>query len=365
MERRSLAILGAFTFTVALALAGCSSPSASSTAGASTGVVDLAHYEQLAKAATADATWRGPTAPAAAPAGLHVGILVCTVELEGCRLPMEGIQGAVAKLGWTEKTVVTSDPGQYSAAFKSILLDKPAIVFMVGVTQSVVADGIAQAKAAHIPVISVFGGNTPGGANGVNAEVQPDKDTMGAAIAAKMIVDLKGKPNAIVLHDGEFDYEVTAGPTLAACSSCKIAKAIDFTVSELQTTFPTKVVTALQGDPSINAIYLPFDPPATFLVAALVTAGYGDIPIYTQLGTSGGLNFVRLGKSIVADIAAPQKWAGWAGVDAGIRALAGLPIEPANLPSKVLTKDNLPPVGQPYDGDGVDYAAKYMSLWRK
>lgn len=344
-------------------LVGCSAQSGSSTTTQSGGSVDLAEYQTIATAATRMATWNGPTAPAKAPQGLHVGILVCTVELEGCRLPMEGIQDAVKKLGWTQKTVVTTDPGQYSAAFKALLLDKPSIVFMVGVTQSIVADGIAQAKEAKIPVISVLGGNSPGGPKGVNAEVQPDKDAMGEAIAAKMIVDLEGRPNAIVLHDGEFDYEVTAGPTLAKCSTCTVAVTLDFTVGELQSSFPKKVVAALQANPKVNAIYLPFDPPAAFLVPALVTSGYGNIPIYSQLGTSGGLNFVRDGKSVVADIAPPEKWAGWAGVDAGIRALNGQKIESPNLPAKILTKDNLPTASQPYDGDGVDYRAKYLSLW--
>lgn len=362
---KKLHALVATAAAVAIALTGCASGGADPQGEDTGGTVDLAAYQAIVDKYTADVKWAGTDIPAPAPDGLNVGILVCTVELEGCRLPMEGIQEAVDKLGWTQKTSVTTDPGQYSAAFKSLLLENPDIVFMIGITQSIVADGIAQAKADGIPIVSVLGGNQPGGDNAVDAEVQPDAELMGEAIAAKMIVDFDGKPNAIVLHDGEFDYEVTAGPTLKACATCTVAQTIDFAVSELQTTFAPKVVTALQADPEINSIYLPFDPPAALLVPALITSGYQDMPVYTQLGTSGGLNFVRQGQSIVADIAPPEKWAGWAAVDAGIRLFTGLEVQPANLPAKILTIDNLPPEGEPFDGDDVDYRGNYLGLWGK
>lgn len=363
--KRSRFVVAGVAIVAALVLAGCSTGQSTGGGGGGGAAVDLAKYQKIVDQYTADVKWNGPKEAAPAPEGLHVGVLVCTVELEGCRLPMQGIQAAVAKLGWTQKTVVTTDPGQYSAAMKSLLLDNPKILFLVGITQSIIADGIAQAKAAGVPVISIVGGNTPGGANAVDAEVQPDKDSMGEAIAAKMIVDLKGKPNAIVLHDGEFDYEVSAGPALEKCSSCIIAKKIDFTTSELQTSFPTKVTTALQADPSINAIYLPFDPPASFLVPALVTAGYSKIPVYSQLGTSSGLEFVRQGQSLAADIAIPEEWAGWAGVDQGIRVYNKQSTADENIPAKILTKSNLPPKGEPFSGDGVDYQGDYLKLWKK
>jgi hypothetical protein len=65
----------------------------------------------------------------------------------------------------------------------------------------------------------------------------------------------------------------------------------------------------------------------------------------------------------VADIVEPEDWNGYAAVDQAIRLLNGQPLANENLPIKLLNKDNVPPEGQPYTGDGVDYKGMYHALW--
>lgn len=346
-------------------------PPVASTAGTSSAAdaaaASLAKYQKMVDTFTAAAKWNGPTTSTKAPAGKSAGILSCTYALEGCRLPTQGIQAALKKLHWTQKTVVSTDPSQYSAAMKSLLTNKPDVIFLTGIDQNIVKDAIAAAHASHILVVSVVQYNTPG-PDGVDVEVSPDGTKMGQVLAAQMIVDAQGKVDALDMHDGEFGLAVAvengAMDTLKACATCKISTTVNFTASELQSSMPTKAVTALQSTPSINTIFIGYDPTVTFLAPAVINAGLATkVRLYSQLGTTDALNYLRQGKVLAADIATPEAWAGWGAVDEAIRLLNKQPTVNENLPIKVLTKSNLPAPGQPFTGDGVDYQGEYLKLW--
>jgi ribose transport system substrate-binding protein len=111
-------------------------------------------------------------------------------------------------------------------------------------------------------------------------------------------------------------------------------------------------------------VYLPFDPIVTVVAPNMINARLTQ-RMYSQLGTSDALNYIREGKLLVADAATPEAWLGWAGVDQAIRLLNKQPLAAENLPIKLLDKVTLPAKGEAFTGagDGADYQSKYLALW--
>lgn len=330
---------------------------------------ELAKFQAIVDKTQAAVQWNGPTDPAKAPVGKKVGILSCTFALEGCRLPTEAVAVAVKKLGWTSKTVVANDPSQYNSSLKSLLVDKPDVVFATGINASLIGEAIKAAKAQGTLLVSMIENSKVDSVNGYDADVTPDGDAVGRALGAKMVVDAKGALKLFDMHDGEFGFAVAVEKGVLAsvseCSTCKVVKTLNFTASEIGTSVGKSVVTGIQSDPSINALFVTYDPIISVVVPALINARIANVNVYSQLGTSDALNYMRQGKLLVADMATPEAWIGWAGVDAGIRLLNKQALVPENLPIKTLLKENLPPGGKPFTGesDGADYQSKYLALW--
>lgn len=330
---------------------------------------ELARFQAIVDKTSAAVVWNGPTEPAKAPTGKKVGILSCTFALEGCRLPTEAVAAAVKKLGWTSKTVVANDPSQYNSGLKSLLVAKPDIVFATGINASLIGEAIKAAKAQGTLLVSLIEASKVDPQNGYDADVTPDGDAVGRALGAKMVVDSKGDLRLFNMHDGEFGFAVAVEKGVLAsvseCSTCKVVKTLNFTAAEIGTSVGKSVVTGIQSNPSINALFVTYDPIIGVVVPALLNARISGVKVYSQLGTSDALNYMRQDKLLVADMATPEAWIGWAGVDAGIRLLNKQPLVAENLPIKTLVKENLPPVGKAFTGesDGADYQSKYLALW--
>lgn len=341
--------------------------SGSSASGSATAGGDLTQFQTILDKYTTPVTYNGPTAAAKAPTAKRVGILSCSFALEGCRLPTEGVQAAAKKLGWTSNLVVVDDPSKYNGGMKTLLVDKPDVIIATGIDTSFVGDAIRAAKAQHVLLISLIENNPVDPANGYDSDVTPDAKAVGQAIGAKMVIDANGQLKLLNMNNQEFGFAkaITASmlDTVGQCSACKVVQDIKFTASEIGTSVPKSVVTALQSNPDINTVYLPFDPIVGAVVPAMLNAQLTNKRVYSQLGTSDALNYMRQGKLLSADMATPEAWIGWAGVDQAIRLMDKLPLAAENLPIKVLTKDTLPPAGTSFTGDSADYQGKYLALW--
>ncbi|WP_131743309.1 sugar ABC transporter substrate-binding protein [Actinomadura roseirufa] len=122
-------------------------------------------------------------------------------------------------------------------------------------------------------------------------------------------------------------------------------------------------VAFLQGNPQVNVVWHEFDGIALGAVPALKAAGLSKIPQISHEGDAPNLDFVRGGAGQVADVAVSYGWATWAAFDAFNRLFNKVqPPADDGIPVRVLTKDNLPPAGQRFEGD-LDYAAQYKKLW--
>jgi ribose transport system substrate-binding protein len=356
-----------------LVLTGCGGKSADKSGSSdpsSDASADLASYQQVVDDGTAGVTWNGPTDAAKAPSDTSLAIVTCTMALEGCKLLTEGSEHAAKAVGWQSHVVNVTDPTGYDQALQTVIAQGADAVVLVGVDQRLIPGGIKAAHAKKIPLVSLFQNNEPG-PDGVDVEVSPDPDQEGKLLASRMIVNNNGKVHVLFMPDDEFSLPVgvlaAAKKTLDGCSACdvKYAKEINFTAATVGTSLPGRVVAALRQDSSINSILVGFDPPVTTVIPALNAAGLKDqAKFYSQLGTTAALGFIADDNVMDSDVGASNEWGGWAAVDQAIRLLNGQPTVDENVPVVLLTKDNLPPSGEPFTGEDAGFKDKYLALWK-
>jgi ribose transport system substrate-binding protein len=355
--------------STAAVLAGCGSSSTtnSPSSGGGSGF-SLAPYQAAVTKLTANVQWGGPTTPAKAPATEDAFIVTCSDAVEGCREAKVGLQQALTALKWQQHTEVVDDAANYSEAVQTAINQGATIIFLPGIPQTVISGPLTQAIAKHIPTISVAQDNQPI-TGGVSDDVSPDGVAEGKGLADSMIVNNKGTVNALFLNDAEFGLPVAilaeAKTELNACTGCTVhITDLNFTASEIQGDLATRVTAALAANPAITSVLVGYDPPIPTLAPAIDNAGLGkQVKIYSQIGTTGALQFLGKGDVLTSDMGSSEGWNAYACVDEGIRLLDGQSLVPENLPIKLLTQANAPPAGQPFTGDGVDYQSDYYALW--
>jgi ribose transport system substrate-binding protein len=361
------------------ALAACGSSnnsksdsSAGSSKSGSTGG-SFAKYQAAVKKGESPATWNGPTDPVKVPPGKKLTVVTCTRSLEGCKLLTDGTIQAAKSVGWSGKYINVEDPTKYDGAIQTAIAQGADAVAIVGIDAKLIPGGIKAAHAKKVPLVSIYQYNVPG-PDGVDAEVSPDANVEGQLLADSMIVNEKGKVNALFLNTDEFSLPVhvlaATKKELEACSECDVnIKTVNFATTTIGTTLSGRAVAALRSDPSINTLLIGFDPPAALIIPAIHSAGLQDkVKMYSQLGTTGALGFVDKKDVLAADVGASNLWGGYAAFDTILRLMNGQKATDENIPAVLMspTSQNLPPAGQPYVGDSdAHFTDKYKALWQK
>jgi ABC-type sugar transport system substrate-binding protein len=329
---------------------------------------NIAPYKAAVAAHTSRAKWHGPYKKVTPPKNVFAVIVSCTEALEGCRLNTLGDQEGVKALGWRNQTINVTDPAKYGNAMQTALNEHANIIFLVGVDEAVVGNQIAAAHKRHIPVVSTTQYNKAGcGARCVDVEVSPNGTLEGKLIADQMIVNQNGHVDAQFLADPEFGLPVAtlagARKELATCQPCKVEPDVYFTANDIATRLPDLVVSTLRSRPNVNSLLVGYDPPVTFIAPAIDHANMsGHVKLYSQIGTSAALNFIRKRDVLAADISFPIEWAGWAGVDEGVRLLKHQPLVVEPLPVKLINSSDVPKTGS-FVGDSVPYKQNFRKLW--
>ena len=355
-----------------LLLAGCSSSSSSSTAAAPSASATGASSE-LTKA-TADwqqaqgpVSWNGPTQIVKAKPGINLVILDCALSLEGCSIAGANAQEAAKALGWKSKVIEVADGSTYGAKFNTALTQNPDAILTIGFeASSLPKDGLAKAKAKHIPIVDFNGGCTVG-PKGCDASQIYDVNELGRLQALALMVATGGKLNLLTfttneLGSGHINNEATVAYLKANCTNC-VVNDTNFLLGDLATKFPAQLVSAIRTHPGSNAVLLPFDPIAGIAIPAILNAGLGSqIKIVTNIGLKQNLQWVSQGHVQVADVVNALDWGTWAAIDTVVRLVNKQPLQNENVPLKLMTKANAPANGI-WDHDGVDFKSKYKTLW--
>jgi ribose transport system substrate-binding protein len=360
----------AATLSLGLLLAACSgaastgpSPDSRSSASAAPEVL-----KRLASASADQTGWPGPDAPITAPSGRRIVAITCGSQGYGCVQGAQGVKDAGKALGW-DVTVVDGkgDPSVWNAAVTQAVSDSADGIVLSAVNPALVSDGLARAKRAGIPVVSLFIPRLSG-APVVDAYVSTDHESGGKALADWVIADSGGDAHVLVLSEPAFPELVRRGKGFtselaAECPDCTIADTVDFSIGTMASDLPSLVTTALQSDPTINYVLAPFDSSATFASQGIRQSGRADVALVSGEGDPDGLQRVRDGAQAV-DLATVPAMAGWAAVDDLARLFGGKPIDDNLLPQRLITREDMPSKTGGWAGD-VDYKGTYRKLWGK
>jgi ribose transport system substrate-binding protein len=361
--RRILAV-AASSAALAMVLAGCSNAPASS-GPANSGDVAAAQ-STVDQASQEITTWNGPTESPAVVSGKTIGLIPCAQAAEGCARLADGAAEAAKVLGWKSINIDGQGDSQHQlAAFNSLLNQGVDAIFLGSIDTSAVGDGMRRAKELGVPVITSTAAN-PEQYGGI-ATVGPDNEKAGQVLAAYVVAN--GGGNVGVFDNTEM-AAVSARATgfrdaLSTLGGATIVGDQAVALAQIGPPEQAMMSAFLQSHPRGTAdwVYASFDSLLTPLVQTAQSSGRTELKALAIDGNLENLEFIRSGTVEVATVAYPLEWTGWAAMDDLNRVFAGEDVVDQNVPFRLLTKDNLPAAGQPWEGD-YDFRAEYKKLWK-
>ncbi|MFT4288928.1 sugar ABC transporter substrate-binding protein [Nocardioides sp.] len=370
----------------ALALTACSGSSASdTTTGATsdtgaaatsadaTGGAVPAGVTEVVEQATAKVTeFPGPTEAVAAPEGKRVMIIVCGSIGIGCVLGADGAKDAAEALGW-EATITDGklDPTVQNSLIKQAVTDGYDGVVLTSMNPALVAGGLADAKEAGIPVVSVYIPHYDG-APEVDGYVTSDHTEGGKIAADWMIADSQGAANVLVLDDPAYPETTERNDAMvdefeANCPGCTV-KRQEFSAASMAQQLASQVSASLGQDDELDYVWAPYDAAGPFVQQGIQQAGKTKaVKFVSAEGDPTAADAVR-GGTQAADLVTADDYMGWVSIDLLARTFAGVEHDAqATVPQRLLTADNISdvPSGDTWSLDGVDYAAAFKKLWGK
>jgi ribose transport system substrate-binding protein len=252
-------------------------------------------------------------------------------------------------------------------------------IISVGLPVQIIADQIATAAQAGIPVIDVI--NTPpeegvpgqGSDPNVFGNVAPDSDLVGRLLGATAIVQTDGAAEVAIMNTSELTVApvlvggITA--TLDECEDCGYTET-DTALVDWSTELPGQAASVVRSSPDLNFMLPIYDAMTLFASTGVRQAGAVEqVDMASFNGTAAALDLVAEGDIAVANVAQNNDWAAWAAMDQALRGMLGL--EPASpiLPIRYVTTDDV----QDLDTSsqmavnealfGTAYRDGYLALW--
>jgi ribose transport system substrate-binding protein len=347
---------------VAAFAAGCGSDdksdSSSSTSTSSSGG-SAAAQKIVAEQSKPIAAWSGFQAPIKPATGKKIVAIECSALGVGCVQMAEGVKEAGSKLGWTTDIVNgKGDPTVWNSAIQSAVSDKADGIVLTAISPALVKEGIAKAKAAGVPVIA---GAVGPPADALVAESYPQ----GATAMASYIATAANGGKTLVLNDSEFvstveRYKLMYAELKKLCPDCKTSES-EFTFATSAEKLPGQVASALQSDPKITNVVVPYDAAVPFVRQGIQQAS-SKAQVASFEGDPGVMKTVGDGVQ-AADVASNNTWIGWQSVDDLARLISDKPVKDVPLPVRLFTKENAADA-KSWDGD-LDYRSKYLEIWGK
>ncbi|MFC7550675.1 substrate-binding domain-containing protein [Plantactinospora sp. GCM10030261] len=327
-------------------LAGCSTETEST---ASSGGVDNAIVERAraaVEAGSAPVTKVDlPTDSPKAVRDKYIVAVTCTNQGDGCPLSAQAIGEATRPFGWRVDVIDgKGDPAVWNSAILNGIAVRADAIVLSAVAPALVRDSLAKAKAAGIPVVSMF--QPRDSSDGLYGHVLPDHTTQGKLAADWVIADSGGKAKVIEVTDDEFvelGQRVDAfDEQLKTCGDCEIVTKVSSTLATLATRLPSAITAALQQHPDATHVVTPTDNHALFASQGIQLAGRaGAVKLTGYDGNSPNYKLVRDGVQAM-DIVESYSLQGWLAADLLIRAFAGLPGRDYVMPSRLFTPETMP-----------------------
>ncbi len=308
------------------------------------------------------------------PTGKLVDILNCGPA--GCTYATNAFKQAAAVLGWRVKEYTPAEPTPQLVQndMTQIVNDHPAAVVVTALPTIEYPHQAAALKAAHIPLIELYGTDPTSGTAPLEIDGVGFDDALAQALADKTTVDLGGKGTvADVILSG---YPIIAAYTAAynaqlkkVCPACKI---ISTTIAptSLGTTDGTDIVNFLRANPGVNALFLSYEQVGEDLASAAKGAGITLPKTYSEAPTIAGVQAAAAG---VRTATAPVDYNenGWQVADALARLFTGQSTAPDENsgPPVIWAKEyhNIPAATSStvFPTDNPNYQAQFKKLWGK
>jgi ribose transport system substrate-binding protein len=278
---------------------------------------------------------------------------------------------AAADLGWKYKDVSSgTTPATQQAAMASAIQLNPAGILTSGIPNSTLTTQLALAAQKGIWVNSSADTSPPSGAMYDTSISNPAQLAQwGKMVAAYVVVQSKGKANIqeftlpifpiLVAFDTAFDAAITMW-----CPACKVTTTAQLG-SDIGTTTPSAVVSAVTRDPSTTWLIFDLGDLAIGVPAALAAAGLHGLQIGGLTADTPNLAGLKNGTEDVWT-AYSLPIVAYRQVDSFARKFEGIPILDEPLPTQLLTPQNVNSLVEDSQGNYVgvsDYRSAFLKLW--
>ena len=370
--------MAGLALVAAVACGGSSSPTGSTSGGVPSAVTD-----NLAKF-TAVPVWKAP-GPAIDPSKLRgKKIFAIPIAETPFTQAVEAGEQAAANAAGVKVTFFPNEgsPAAWVQGMQTAISQHPDLINLdTAPDPRSLQPQIAAAKAAGIPVIVThfYDANMPdppacdGCAPGVTAVVKVPFTVVAQAQADYVINASKGKADVLIVSiSGLLPVppmeQMMLNEYKQNCSGCKV-KLVDVSLQQIGQAGPfSQVSSALVQDPKIDWVNPMFDALIPGSLGAVQAAGKANkIKMLSFNGSSFALQDVASGTSpVIADVAEPDTWVGYANMDQAFRVLAGMSPVSEVTPFRIFDQTNISETGGGPNfagGYGNAYAAGFFQLW--
>jgi ribose transport system substrate-binding protein len=378
--RRTLAAVIAVA-TSALAIAACSSSSSSSTSdgtsasatgsATSAGMAAAAAYQQQFLNTPTSIGISTPLKTKPTPGKLLVGL---DSGLGSAKVLAQYWAQAAADIGWKYKDLISgSTPATQQAAMNSAIQLNPAGILTSGIPNSTIQAQLTLAAQKGIWVNSSADTSPDSGAMFDTSIASPAQlAEWGKMVAAYVVVQSQGK--AVVQ-----DFQLTAFPILldfdtafvAAvqqwCSTCKVTTNAVPAASLGTSALTSQVTSVVARDPSTNWLIFDLGDLEIGVDAAVKAAGLTGLHIGGLTADTPNIAGLKAGTENVWT-AYSLPIVAYRQVDSMARKFEGMAILNANLPTQLITPQNVSSLVTDSAGNYVgvsDYRTEFKQLWQE
>jgi ribose transport system substrate-binding protein len=187
----------------------------------------------------------------------------------------------------------------------------------------------------------------------------------GTLLAQWVIADSAGKANVVFFGTQTYACNIQrqAGfeAGMKACTTCT-EKSIEFAIAAVATTLPSQIGAALTASQNTNYVVGTFDAVSLAATDQIRQSGK-SIKVGGFDANAPNLALIAKSDIQVADVTTGSEDAGWAAVDAALRAVAGQKLPASTAVSTVLiTPSNIAGIGQVFKG-ATGYQDAFKKLW--
>jgi ribose transport system substrate-binding protein len=349
-----------------------SAPSASAKAGCPTTVARAKAAVQQAQ--RDDVSWNGPTSGPKAVSGKTIVYVAQTMTNPGVAGAANGVIEGAKAIGWTVRVIDgQGTPVGIQAAFSEAIDLRPSGIVIGGFDPGLTSQQVAQANAAHIPLIGWHAVASPGPSKSppLFTNITTSVADVAKISADWIIVESNGNAGVVLFTDDSIPFAKNKADLieneLATCPSAKLLVHENIPIPDSSTRVPQEVSSLLahfQGQwtysVAINDLYFADAAPALRAAgkqgnAAPFNIGAGD-------GDPSAFERINTDQFQAATVPEPLSEQGWQIIDEFNRAFSGRPATGYAAPVHISTTAN---TNGATAWDPPGYREAYQRIWGK